>query len=77
MESRFGITDVPPFICSCTSTPFTMNPFDDSRCPAMETLPGFKSPDGLMVPVTPAIITEVGVSVLIGLTPGWIASKSV
>ena len=71
------MTEVPPFMCSWTSTPFTMKPFADSRWPLIETSPGLESPEGFMVPVTPAMITEVGVSVVIGVTPGWMASRSV
>ena len=52
--------DVPPFMCSCTSMPLTMNPLEDSRWPLMERLPGFRSPEGSMPPVTPAMMTELG-----------------
>jgi hypothetical protein len=54
-----------------------MKPFDDSLCPPIERLPGFKSPDGERPPVTPAIITELGCKVVTGTTPGWMGSKSV
>ena len=64
------MTEVPPFICSCTSTPLTMNPLDDSRCPLMERFPGLRSPDGSMLPVTPAMMTELGSNVDTGATPG-------
>ena len=70
MESRFGMTDVPPFMCSCTSMPFTIKPFADSRWPSIDTSPGFWSPAGLIVPTTPAMMTEVDVSVVTGVTPG-------
>ena len=62
--------DVPPFMCSWTSAPFTRNPLAVSRCPLTDMLPAFSSPDGLMVPVTPAMITEFGMIVVIGTTPG-------
>ena len=60
MESRLGTTDVPPFMCSCTSAPFTRNPLAVSRCPLTDTLPAFSPPDGATVPVTPAMMTEFG-----------------
>ena len=55
---------------SRTSIPFTMKPFADSRCPLMERLPGFASPEGSTLPVTPAIMTELGSRVETGATPG-------
>jgi hypothetical protein len=59
-----------PFMCSCTSIPLTRKPLDDSRCRLMERLPGFRSPEGSRLPVTPAIMTELGNRVEIGATPG-------
>ena len=59
IESRLGTTEVPPFMCSWTSPPFTKKPLAVSRCPLTETLPAFSSPEGATVPVTPAMITEL------------------
>ena len=64
-------------MCSCTSIPFTRKPLDDSRWPLMDRLPGFRSPEGSRLPVTPAMMTELGNKVEIGATPGWIARRSV
>jgi hypothetical protein len=42
----------------------------DSRWPLMERLLGFASPEGSMLPVTPAMVTELGSKVETGVTPG-------
>jgi hypothetical protein len=36
IESRLGTIDVPPFISSLTSPPFTTNPLASSRCPLID-----------------------------------------
>ena len=45
MESRTGMMDVPLFLPSSTSPPFTRKEFDASRCPFTETLPAESVPD--------------------------------
>ncbi len=60
MESRFGTIVVPPFINSFTSPPFTMNPLESSRWPAMDWLPAFNVPEGAIATDAPAITIESG-----------------
>ena len=76
IESRLGTIDVPMFTSSSASLPFTRKPFDDSRCPLIERLPGLASPEG-GVEATPVIITAPGCAVFIGTIPGCTAIKSV
>ena len=61
---------------SSTSLPFTRNPLEDSRCPLIERLPGFASPDG-GVEATPVMMTAPGCAVFCGTIPGCTAIRSV
>src|SRR5271165_6670450 len=57
IESRFGMIAVPALTSSSASLPFTMNAFENSRCPLMEMVPGLRPPEGesTQISVAPAI----------------------
>ena len=76
IESRLGITDAPLFTSSSTSLPLTIKLLANSRCPLMDTVPGFRSPEGERT-LAPTSCTVSEVIEVTGATPGCSASKSV
>jgi hypothetical protein len=64
------------FTSSSTSLPFTRKPFDASRWPLMERLPGLALPEG-GVDATPVMMTAPGCAVFCGTMPGCTAIRSV
>ena len=76
MESRFGMIAVPEFTSSSASLPFTMNAFENSRCPLIEIVPGFSPPEGESA-LTPTSCCVFDVSDVAGTTPGCSARRSV